>query len=621
MCARRDATKLGAMTTRGPRRVRLWAGALAAAAALAYADSAHAAAAPPAFRACRGAPAGVTCASIPVPLDRTGAVPGTITLAAQKRPAPQFRTGALFALAGGPGQPAVPFLESFAEDLAPALQTRDLVVFDQRGTGKSGFLRCTRAERTPGDFGEMCAAELGPRAHSYTTLDSVEDIEAVRRVVGIDRIALYGVSYGTKVAVAYALRYPMHVEFLVLDSVVTPDGPDPLERSSYRAIPRIVDSICAAGACRGVTHSPTRDLARLLLRMREGKVEVVVPTRRGPARVPMGASTLQTVLVEGVSRDPMSASRLPAAIRAALAGDGHPLGRLALGAGLSVGSRASGDVSRALNIATLCEEAALPWARTAPVGERVDQARSTLRRTPSSEFAPFGRPRLLDLTIPRMCLHWPAAPSAPTISGTFPDVPVLVVNGALDALTPASDAEAVARRFPRASLVIAPNVGHSVFGVEPFLNGSCASTALERFVAGQPVGTCTSPAQLRIAPVPPRSFRTLGAWRGVPGRRGKTVRALLYTLDDVRQTLTSYVLSEGRTPMIGLRGGKIGFAGSIAGLERVEFVSGVVVSGRWDMTARIGEFTISGVGSSGTVRIEGSRVAGVLDGRRISAAT
>src|SRR5919198_470507 len=98
------------------------------------------------FRGCGGF--GFSCARLSVPLDRTGQVPGRVSLLvermrAERRPA----RGATFVLAGGPGQSAT---DSFTGDalgeLFPAVRTRDLIVFDQRGTGRSGLLRCRRLE-------------------------------------------------------------------------------------------------------------------------------------------------------------------------------------------------------------------------------------------------------------------------------------------------------------------------------------------------------------------------------------------------------------------------------------------------------------------------------------------
>jgi pimeloyl-ACP methyl ester carboxylesterase len=217
------------------------------------------------FRPC-GPPVGRECARVTVPVDRSGIVPGTISLLVTRLLATSgHSTGALIALAGGPGQAATPFLTSFAADAKPLLRTRDLLVFDQRGTGGSGRLSCPGLEQATSDS-EMhtqeaaCAAAIGPQRPFFTTRDSADDIEAVRQAIGVDRIALYGVSYGSKVALAYAKRYPEHVEMLILDSVVPLDAPI-FGQDTFAAIPRVLRDICA-GDCQGITRDPVAAHAR-----------------------------------------------------------------------------------------------------------------------------------------------------------------------------------------------------------------------------------------------------------------------------------------------------------------------------------------------------------------------
>src|SRR5207253_1515006 len=114
---------------------------------------------------------------------------------------------ALLALAGGPGQAAIPLASDFAAALGAGITTRDLLVFDQRGTGASSPLHCPALDSPSGRpdlVAARCAAELGPQRAFFTTPDSVQDIEDVRRESGYDQLAIYGVSYGTKVALAYA---------------------------------------------------------------------------------------------------------------------------------------------------------------------------------------------------------------------------------------------------------------------------------------------------------------------------------------------------------------------------------------------------------------------------------
>ena len=206
------------------------------------------------------------CGAVPVPLDRTGVVPGTVSLNVRRVPATTAPSdSAVLALAGGPGQAAAPLAATFAQILAPARATRDLLVMDQRGTGPSSPLTCPALD-TPSarsslvEAGARCAGQLGARRGLFRTADSVADIEALREQAGYARLTIYAVSYGTKVALAYAAAHPDRVERLVLDSVVTPEGPDVLQHSTFAAVPRVLGELCAGNACRGITANPTASL-------------------------------------------------------------------------------------------------------------------------------------------------------------------------------------------------------------------------------------------------------------------------------------------------------------------------------------------------------------------------
>ena len=134
---------------------------------------------------------------------------------------------------------------------------------DQRGTGQSSPLTCP-ALSTPSarssllEAGARCAGQLGAKRGLFRTADSVADIEALREQAGYARLTIFAVSYGTKVALAYAAAHPDRVERLVLDSVVTPDGPDVLQHSTFAAIPRVLGELCAGNACQGITAQPDR---------------------------------------------------------------------------------------------------------------------------------------------------------------------------------------------------------------------------------------------------------------------------------------------------------------------------------------------------------------------------
>src|SRR4051794_25697045 len=98
----------------------------------------------PALTPCRGQD-DFGCGTLTVPLDRTGATPGTVALHyASRRRGPK---PVLIALSGGPGQSSVSAASSFAISLEPALSRYRLAVLDQRGTGESGVLDCPNLQR------------------------------------------------------------------------------------------------------------------------------------------------------------------------------------------------------------------------------------------------------------------------------------------------------------------------------------------------------------------------------------------------------------------------------------------------------------------------------------------
>jgi proline iminopeptidase len=98
-----------------------------------------------------------------------------------------------FMIHGGPGGDHT----SLRPALSPLADTMQLIFCDHRGHGRSA---------------------RGPR-ESYTLENNVEDLEALRAHLGLDKVVLVGVSYGGMVALTYAARYPEHVSHLI--AVVT----------------------------------------------------------------------------------------------------------------------------------------------------------------------------------------------------------------------------------------------------------------------------------------------------------------------------------------------------------------------------------------------------------------
>ena len=569
------------------------------------------------------------CGTLNVPVDRAGAVSGGIGLAYAVQPAGTAAAAeAVIPLAGGPGQAALPFTADFASSLKPLLAGRDLVVFDQRGTGSSGPLGCF-GDAGPSSTAQVrsCASALGGSRAFYRSIDSAEDIEALRVAGGYGKVVLYGVSYGTRVALTYAARHPDRVAGLVLDSVVPLEGPDVWARPSYAAIPRVLRELCADGACRLATTDPNGDLRALVARLQRTPLRGSVTGPDG-ARVALRLTALglwQTMLAGDLN--PALRAELPGAMRAALRGDRTPILRLrARAAGLNgsvpanrlTGLQSSGDLNTGLFTATRCSETAIPWNPASSSSARVEQAAIALRGLPASAFAPFNRSVPLDQSIVDLCSAWPDAPLPGVALGAVPDVPTLVLDGAADLRTPAGQAARVAAAIPGARVVTVPNTGHSVIGSD--LSG-CADDEIAAFAAGTTAACKPNPTPISPTPRPPLRLSLLaGGTRAL-----RTVSAVRATLNDVRRQLIGDAIAAGRSVSTGartggLRGGVARVNGDVVELQRVSYVPGVRVSGVYALKrGASSQLQVTGPSAArGRLEIDGGGTArGVLGGRRV----
>jgi pimeloyl-ACP methyl ester carboxylesterase len=560
--------------------------ATAAAFALVLVTAAAALATPPTtvvFTPCTDTP-GFGCATLTVPLDPTGVVPGTVTLAIERKVAVTgTATQAVIGLAGGPGQAAIPLATFMGEAIAPALATRDLVVFDQRGTGTSGPLSCPAFEDPDANLTTAllvtCATQLGVQRGFYESDNSVADIEAIRRALGYSQVVLYGTSYGTKVALRYAEQYPANVAGLVLDSTVPPDGPDVFSEATFAAVPRVLGELCAKRACARITPSPVSDLTKVVTRLNVHPAHTTVINDRGhPTRIAIAADDVLNVVIAG-DLDPPLRAGLPAALHDAAHGDFALLGELVVEA-----NAPEGGINDELYFATSCEENAFPWDRSDTPTQRTAQAIAAFQALPPLTFAPFSAQTAYDFSNAAYCADWPFETAAPeSTTGVLPNVPTLILSGDEDTRTPTADADAVAAQIPDATVLVVPNTGHSVLGSDPT---PCSENAVKAFFAGTAVMPCPAtsiPSYLRPVPLPPRSVAVLHAATHTSGLPGRTVTAVLDTLSEaldrsIEELLASSSLS-ATVRFGGLRAGSARFSFKGLKLHHYSYVPGVVLTG------------------------------------------
>ncbi len=481
---------------------------------------------------------GADCGTITVPIDRSGHVPGTVKLFYELIHAQTQSKSTIAVFPGGPGGATSILGYDVLPVVRQQLRDHDLLLLDLRGTGRSGYLDCDQdLEGADSDFligddsrvlgkgVQRCAQKIGPARSFYTTRDSVADIEDVRAALGISKLVLLGVSYGTREAMAYARTYPEHTDRIVLDSVVTDAGIDAFSLHTVAAIPRLLEELCRGGGCDGITSDPVGDLRKLVAGL------TVAPMRSKRAVVLAGCSTRVAItrsrvfgLFAQADEDPKLLSQLPVAINRAANGQPYQLSLL-----LAIQSpklaycsflklleqiappKAAGDMklaehefSTADQVATLCEESALPWPRDSLPSQRGAYAEDTLGELPDTSFAPFDRATALSASLVSACKFWPEAPDPPTLlAGPLPDVPTFILAGLDDLRTPAEDAEGLAAATPDAQLLLVPDVGHSTL-----TTSGCARRGFVRFMAGQPVAPCHRYDTHRPAPA-----RSVAQWQ------------------------------------------------------------------------------------------------------------
>lgn len=421
-----------------------------------------------------GLPRPFQCGRITVPMRRADpALGGTRVAFAVRKRADTSRPalGTIMAMDGGPGygSTAAPFARSLVAVLAPLLRRYDLVLFDERGTGRSQVLDCPALQagliQEPIAIG-LCANQLGPRYAGYTTGEAAHDLDAVRRALGLGKVFFYGDSYGTLFGQAYAVRYPGSLRGLILDSAYA--GDDPYYRTLLPAGLRGLRIACRRSPdCGG---DPVARYSRVVHRFHEAE---------------RSTEGLLGFLLQAGTLAPRSYLSLDDGVRRFLAGQPRRLNRLI--APGPAGHGALSEFSYGLEIAVECMDYPLLWDPAAPSAERIRQLSAAVARMPKDYFAPFGRREYLMSSAAHLtnCLNWPAPPPGhepPVPAGWRAprSFPTLVLAGEVDDITSVAEARQVVGRFPRSHLYVVPDRGHASSLYFPFR--SPAVGAIRRFV-------------------------------------------------------------------------------------------------------------------------------------------
>ena len=573
-----------------------------------------------------GAPCGDTpgllCSTVVVPLDRTGVVPGTVSLHIEVLPAQGTPRGAIFLIAGGPGQGSARSFGLGSPSVVPLYRYMfpgyTLVAYDDRGTGASGVLRCPALQTSTtfdvaveGQQVAACAAGLGPQRDFFSTYEHAEDLEAVRQSIGFDKVALWGTSYGTKLAVAYALAHPSHVERLLLDSVVPPELPDPYDANVLRALPATLSAFCAGGLCSSATSDFAADLVKLANQLAAKPIQIKILQPDGSRKVQsIDGAALLFVTVDS-DLNPGLAAELPAAVHAARLGNYPPLLRL-LELDLQGSIVSDEDLSSGLYAATTCRDGLFPWPPNTPPVDRPAILAAAIKALPPGSLGPFGA-WAAEQGSAGYCLQWPSpAGGAPLGPGPLPDVPVLAVSGGYDMRTPTDSATNVISRFRQGRLLVVPGIGHSVLGADVSF---CSQQIVRSWMlGGQPASTCPRPSPI-VTVVPTYPSGTAPKSPATPRR---TLALAAQALRDA-EAMWYMTASGDRTP--GVFGGRLlafdrGFT-----LANYSVSPGVQLNGKIRITGTglplkfEGVVTVGGASAAnGILGVSPGKIGGALDG-------
>lgn len=367
---------------------------------------------------------------------------------------------ALFVLTGGPGQAASEFYLSLSPAFARIRRDRDIVLVDQRGTGRSNRLACRLPEEpeltaveseTLNRLVRECLKQLPGDPRFYTTSLAVRDLEAVRAALGHERISIYGVSYGTRVAQHYIKQYPERVRAAILDGVVPATlalGPR-TAIEAQRALDALFERCQKDESCARSYPDLVGTFRSLMARVASEPLRLSIPDplTGQPTAVTLDRDRLSAA-VRMLSYSDETASMLPLLIHEAQA-----LRRAESLAAqyLMIRRDAERQIAQGMHFSVVCSEDAPRWSEQ-------DVSESALEQT-------YLGPQLMG-AMRAICEQWPRGPVDENFAEPLrSDVPVLLLSGGNDPATPAAYAEQILPGLSRAKHLILQGQGHGQIAI------------------------------------------------------------------------------------------------------------------------------------------------------------
>jgi len=325
---------------------------------------------------------------------------------------------------------------------------RDVVLVDLRGTSGPSRLDCDTPGASdldnlfPPEAMRRCREALSKKADltQYTTASSVDDLDEVRAAMGYDQINLWGGSWGTRAELIYLRRHPQHLRSAILEGVAPTMMKNPLThaKAAQRALDLLFDDCAAQPSCKAAFPDVRREFADLMKRLHERPAEVTLkdPATGADAKVQLTWQRFAEALRVYTYSLPRQRD-VPRLIHRAASGDLLPFAEAA--AQSNRGLRGALRFGNLLSIT--CTE---DLSRILP-GEIERESKDTY----------LGDSRVREQLA--ACEDWPRGPLEPTYGDPVVSaVPVFLLSGTQDPVTPPSFGAETAKTLSRSVHVVAP---------------------------------------------------------------------------------------------------------------------------------------------------------------------
>lgn len=376
----------------------------------------------------------------------------------------------LMFLAGGPGQAAVELATTLNRVFREIRKTRDIILVDQRGTGKSSALACdlddeedvyrVLPEELNTDDVKSCISQFKGDVTQYNSENAIRDFDAIRAALGHEKINIYGGSYGTRAGLVYLRMFPESVESAVLDSVGPIEVPIGMfGQSGARSFNLLLENCKNSESCHNAFPNLAEEFQAVKARLAKEpvKIDIQHPRLGTPTQFVLddtkftGNLRFQLYGVEG-------RSMVPLVIHQAYLGNYQPL--------IGLIARTEGEqlVYTGLLFNIVCNE---DIPRVSPQMQEADAA---------NEFDGAASHLAWELICPLFPQYRPSEDFYQPVTA---NVPTLILSGDLDPVTPPSNGDFPVKTLPNSKHIVVKNASHTV------AMSTCASDIIGEFLTSK----------------------------------------------------------------------------------------------------------------------------------------